>query len=690
MSNTYLGIYQGSVVDNNDVLGVGRVTCLVPEVLADQPSTWCAPIYPTVYKPNVGDIVWIHFINGDLTKPIYFSSEAVTAEKIEAGTITFDNLAGSAVSQIVANSVAATRLTIGDTSNRVGDPFFDKQQPWVARAATMMTFLTSSSAGVPAGCPKPTLISCTDTLGGAIEEVSNNADATGHTFSISPGETYRTFISGACTDTGTHVMLGVWAYDKDMGNITWVPGDLIVNGVTGSQGYATAPTANAWNTYSFGFTIPNTIQGGALPAYAVPVFVVGSGTGTWYLTDWRLLEANAGLLLVDGSIIANGNINGGVITGATFQTSSAANTGIKVSGNTLNAYNGSGQATATIDGGTGNVTITGSFGTNIGNNPGVQILSPMFNSVYGGAPPVQFPQIVFRNSATPPAGARMPIIWTDTQGGSNLYVYGGGAQTTRQGIMKLDAGEVRLGLESLDANGNGTNEVGDDRLQITSGHLNLFSNGVMGFKTLAGGDQSMTAYSGTFSGSINASGAIAAGGNVSAGGSLTCNGTIGTSAGAFQFTDGGSTWREIRAASVIAETSSMHAAAGLFDDSANGGGVTAANIGSSGRVIRASTSSRKWKTNVVDMVSPNKILDLVPVEFEWRDQPDIAPDGTPDIGLIAEDVADAYPLMATYDKDGAPNGVRYDKVSLALLAVVKEQQATIEALTARVTALESK
>lgn len=108
----YLGIYQGSVVDNNDVLGIGRVTCLVPAVLGDQASNWCAPIYPTVYRPNVNDIVWVQFVNGDPAKPIYFSSDEITAEKIVAGSITAEALSADAIDGKTITGVTITGGTL--------------------------------------------------------------------------------------------------------------------------------------------------------------------------------------------------------------------------------------------------------------------------------------------------------------------------------------------------------------------------------------------------------------------------------------------------------------------------------------------------------------------------------------------------------------------------------------------------
>jgi hypothetical protein len=58
------------------------------------------------------------------------------------------------------------------------------------------------------------------------------------------------------------------------------------------------------------------------------------------------------------------------------------------------------------------------------------------------------------------------------------------------------------------------------------------------------------------------------------------------------------------------------------------------------------------------------------------------------MGLIAEEVAEVEPLLATY-KNGEVNGVKYDRIGVVLINAVKEQQAQIEALKAEIAALKS-
>jgi len=50
-----------------------------------------------------------------------------------------------------------------------------------------------------------------------------------------------------------------------------------------------------------------------------------------------------------------------------------------------------------------------------------------------------------------------------------------------------------------------------------------------------------------------------------------------------------------------------------------------------------------------------------------------------DLGLVAEEVAKIEPLLVTY-KDGRVEGVKYDRIGVVLVNVLKEQQEEIEKL----------
>lgn len=96
-------------------------------------------------------------------------------------------------------------------------------------------------------------------------------------------------------------------------------------------------------------------------------------------------------------------------------------------------------------------------------------------------------------------------------------------------------------------------------------------------------------------------------------------------------------------------------------------------------------SSKRYKKNIRELeVTPEVVLKLKPVRFEWISSEQ------EDIGLIAEDVEQAIPDLVIYDKDGKPDAVKYDRVAIYLLELVRAQQEEIKTLKAKVEQLEAK
>jgi hypothetical protein len=123
---------------------------------------------------------------------------------------------------------------------------------------------------------------------------------------------------------------------------------------------------------------------------------------------------------------------------------------------------------------------------------------------------------------------------------------------------------------------------------------------------------------------------------------------------------------------------------GVTTGSATTAPVIVDEFGQLGTVV----SSERFKKNIATMEKASEaILSLRPVTFHYKTDAK----GTPQFGLIAEEVAKVNPSLVLLDKGGKPYTVRYDAVNAMLLneflkehKKVEEQQATITELKSTV------
>ena len=67
-------------------------------------------------------------------------------------------------------------------------------------------------------------------------------------------------------------------------------------------------------------------------------------------------------------------------------------------------------------------------------------------------------------------------------------------------------------------------------------------------------------------------------------------------------------------------------------------------------------------------------MELNPVKFTWKES------GSPDVGLIAEDVNKLFPEFVSKDLEDCPTGINYSKLSIIFINILKQQQQEIELL----------
>lgn len=333
----------------------------------------------------------------------------------------------------------------------------------------------------------------------------------------------------------------------------------------------------------------------------------------------------------------------------------------------MKGYNAVGSTTLSFDTTTGNLEVVGAMGTGQPGTPAVYMTSTSWTSPKWGE--VTEPSIFWDNASTQVDKTR---IYSDDIGSPNLYLTSGREATSnRCALVKLDGGSAAYSVRARIGVTDTTNPAelstnGGNMLDIQNGAMALYSSGTI----------SIYATNGV---TLQNSGLTIWGGlKFTNGGSLYAGDT-------FYFRNLADTaYRDINCGSIgvtgrVLTTADVTAGAGLFDTAMAGGGSTAANVNNNGRIVRA-TSSRKYKTNIVDLAAPERVLDLVPREFDWQGYEELFPDGTHALGLIAEEVAQAFPMLATYDEEGEPNGVDYAAVVVPLLAVVKDLVKRIETL----------
>jgi hypothetical protein len=129
--------------------------------------------------------------------------------------------------------------------------------------------------------------------------------------------------------------------------------------------------------------------------------------------------------------------------------------------------------------------------------------------------------------------------------------------------------------------------------------------------------------------------------------------------------------------------STLHVAGTLRVDTLGTAGATPLCWNSTTNQLATCSSSLRYKTDVTSFTSGLDLVDrLHPIAFAWKDG------GLRDVGFAAEDVADVDPRLAIYDSAGQVEGVKYDRLTTALVNAVKELKGRNDTLERRLAALE--
>ena len=113
-------------------------------------------------------------------------------------------------------------------------------------------------------------------------------------------------------------------------------------------------------------------------------------------------------------------------------------------------------------------------------------------------------------------------------------------------------------------------------------------------------------------------------------------------------------------------------------------GTTAPVIVSDNGQLGTVASSERFKKDIATMEKASEaIMSLRPVTFHYKTDTK----GTPQFGLIAEEVAKVNPALVLPDKEGKPYTVRYDAVNAMLLNEFLKEHRTVEDLKKEIATL---
>lgn len=100
--------------------------------------------------------------------------------------------------------------------------------------------------------------------------------------------------------------------------------------------------------------------------------------------------------------------------------------------------------------------------------------------------------------------------------------------------------------------------------------------------------------------------------------------------------------------------------------------------------ISACSSSLRYKTAIAPFTSGLELINqLHPITYSWKQG------GMRDVGLAAEEVEKIEPLLTTYNDKGEVEGVKYDRITIALVNAVKQQQEMIKNQQAQIELLQN-
>ena len=566
------------------------------------------------------------------------------------------------------------------------------------------------------------------------------------TFTIYGGLTGGSPVAGPATNSTIGVSNGLFSVTLDFGNSPFSAGAQrwleIAARTNGAAGFTTLTPRQKFLATPYAITAGNftgTVGNGQLANNSITVSAgTGLGGGGAVALGGSTTLNNTGVLSVTGnSDITATTVSGAVTLGDTATDADTPGTIIKRDGsgnfaaatitldNNLNLPSTTATAGIIYSGGTpfihrygglnifaglgaGNLTMSGQFNTGVGSSALANNTSGNGNSAYGDN------ALVSNTSGSHNTAVGLDALASNMQPSDSTAIGAYALQNNTSGTWN-----TAVGFESLSFNTNGSSNaaLGYDALadnrsgnNNTAAGMQALMHNTTGANNTATGTAALVdnvdSWDNTADGESALSGVTTGGGENTAVGAFAAytvtsgsgNIAIGVNAGTAISTgnnniDIGNTGFGNESDTIRIGTSQTKAVMlGIYGTTIATGG-TPVYVNPSG-LLGTATSSERFKQNIRKMGNASdEVLALHPVTFQYK--PQIDPNGTPQYGLVAEQVAKVDPNLVVYDGKGQIYSVRYEAVNAMLLneflkehRKVQEQNTKIQDLEARLDKVE--
>jgi hypothetical protein len=149
-----LGKYQGTVLQNADPLGIGRLMVNVPGVVIP-PSTWampCAPVagpqHGSVSIPPLGAGVWVEFEQGELDHPIWVGCYWGSAAEMPPTALLGTPLTPNIVHQTIGQNTITIFGSPGGGIDICAGPFLSPTSPRITLSAAGILLSVSPTCSI--------------------------------------------------------------------------------------------------------------------------------------------------------------------------------------------------------------------------------------------------------------------------------------------------------------------------------------------------------------------------------------------------------------------------------------------------------------------------------------------------------------------------------------------------------------